>query len=90
MTYTIIYEKINDGSLPEGYYYAHIPALDLTTHGIGINGAKEAAIDLLKIWAEEKKANGESLPAEEETLISKIEIEDASYTRYSFHFCNLM
>jgi predicted RNase H-like HicB family nuclease len=80
MTYTIIYEKINDGSLPEGYYYAHIPALDLTTHGLGINGAKEAAIDLAKLWIEEKKSNGETLPTEQETLVSKIELEDALFS----------
>jgi len=62
MTYTIIYEKISDSSFPEGYYYAHIPAFDLTTHGLGIEGAKSAAEDLLKIWIEEKKANGEKIP----------------------------
>jgi len=77
MTYTIIYEKISDGSLPEDYYYAHIPALDLTTHGLGIDGAKNAAKDLIKLWIEEKKANGEIVPMEDETLISKIDVEDA-------------
>ena len=59
MSFTIIYEKITDGSLPDGYYYAHIPTLDLTTHGLGIEGAKEAARDLIKLWIDEKKANGE-------------------------------
>ncbi len=63
MTYSIIYEKISDPSFPEGYYYARIPAFDLTTHGLGIGGAKSAAEDLLKIWIEEKKANGEKIPA---------------------------
>ncbi|MCX6149147.1 MAG: hypothetical protein NTX22_01335 [Ignavibacteriales bacterium] len=52
MTYTISYEKINDPSFEEGCYY---PALDLTTHGYGIEGAKAAALDLLKLWFEEKK-----------------------------------
>ena len=56
MTYTIIYEKISDGSMPEGYYYAYIPVLDITTHGHGIDGAKEAARDLMKIWIDEKRA----------------------------------
>lgn len=55
MTYSVIYEKINDASFPPGYYYAHIPALDLTTHGLGIDGAREAAKDLVKLWIEEKK-----------------------------------
>ena len=77
MTYTIIYEKITDESLPDDYYYVNIPALDLTTHGIGIEGAKNAALDLMKLWLEEKKANGEAIPIEKETLISKIELEDA-------------
>ncbi len=57
MTYSIIYDKITDGSLPAGYFYAHIPTLDLTTHGKGIEGAKEAAIDLIKLWIAEKKVN---------------------------------
>jgi predicted RNase H-like HicB family nuclease len=77
MTYTIIYEKITDGSLPEGYYYAHVPTLDLTTHGLGIDGAKEAAKELTKAWIEEKRANGEPVPTEDDTLISKIDVEDA-------------
>jgi len=77
MTYTVIYEKITDGSLPDGYYYAHLPTLDLTTHGLGIDGAKEAAKDLLKAWIEEKLSNGEKVPTEDETLISQIEIKDA-------------
>lgn len=80
MTYTIVYEKISDGSMPEGFYYAHIPVLDLTTHGKGIEGAKEAAKDLIKLWIEEKKANGESVKNESDTMISQIEIEDALYS----------
>ncbi len=75
MTYTIIYEKINDPSFEKGYYYAHLPALDLTTHGFGIEGAKDAALDLLKLWVE-KKANGEQIIQEEESFYSKIELQD--------------
>ncbi len=62
MKHIIIYEKITDGSLPDNYFYAHIPALDLTTHGIGINGAKDAAKDLIKLWIKEISANCESIP----------------------------
>jgi len=43
--------------LPEGYFYAHIPALDLTTHGFGIENTKKAAEDLVNLWIEEKLAN---------------------------------
>ena len=80
MTYTVIYEKVTDGSLPDGYYYAHLPTLDLTTHGLGVDGAKEAAKDLLKAWIEEKRANGDKIPTEDETLISQIEIRDAIHS----------
>jgi predicted RNase H-like HicB family nuclease len=79
MTYTILYQKISEKDFPEGYYYAHIPALDLTTHGIGIDGAKEAAKDLLKLWIDEKREAGEKI-LPEELLISKLEIEDALFS----------
>lgn len=42
MNYSIIYETVTDPSFPSGYYYAHVPALDLTTHGLRIEGAREA------------------------------------------------
>jgi hypothetical protein len=60
MTYTIFFEKVNDNAFPEGYFYAHIPSLDLTTHGFGIEGAKAAALDLINLWIAEKKANKDS------------------------------
>lgn len=68
MTYTVVYEKISDISFPDGYCYAHIPSLDLTTHGLGIEGAKDAAIDLVKLWIEEKKARGEKIKTELESF----------------------
>jgi predicted RNase H-like HicB family nuclease len=79
MTYTVVYEKIIDPHFPEGYYYAHIPSLDLTTHGLGIDGAKQAAMDLIKLWLEEKKAMGEKINKESESFFSKIEVEDALF-----------
>lgn len=57
MEYSIVIERITDGSLSDEYYYAHIPSLDLTTHGKGIEGANEAARDLLQIWIEENLKN---------------------------------
>ena len=77
MHYSILYERNDDPTLPPGYYYAHIPALDLTTHGLGLDGARAAALDLLKLWAEEKRANGEPLPVEEEAYFSCLEFDDA-------------
>ena len=80
MDYSILIEKIDDGSLPEGYYYAHIPTLDLTTHGFGIEGAKKAALDLVELWIKEKKARSEPVPSESESYFSKIEINDAVFS----------
>lgn len=44
-----------------GYYYAHVPSLSLTTHGLGMEGALEDARDLVNLWNEEKRAHGESI-----------------------------
>lgn len=77
MQYSILYEAVTEPGFPPGYYYAHIPALDLTTHGVGIEGAKAAALDLLRLWVEEKRAHGESVPVEAESFFSRIEVDDA-------------
>jgi len=45
MRYTVILEPTRESDKP-GWYYAHIPALDLTTHGLGPEGAMNAARDL--------------------------------------------
>jgi predicted RNase H-like HicB family nuclease len=63
MTYAILLEPIEDQSFPPGYYYAHIPSFGLTAHGLGVDGAREMARDLLNLWIAEKKSNGEVLPA---------------------------
>jgi len=80
MTYTIVYQRIDEKNFPAGYYYAHIPALDITTHGVGIDGAKEAAKDLIKLWIAEKRDSGEKINIEGEVFISKLEIEDALFS----------
>ncbi|KAF0152195.1 MAG: hypothetical protein FD143_1292 [Ignavibacteria bacterium] len=73
MTYTIVYEKIKDASFPPGYFYAHIPSLDLTTHGLGIEGAESAAKDLVELWLEEKKGDSVVVTEEAETINSNKE-----------------
>jgi predicted RNase H-like HicB family nuclease len=59
MNFSVVFEKVQDAGFPAGYYYAHIPSLSLPTHGLGIEGARAAAADLLKLWVAEKRANGE-------------------------------
>lgn len=74
MTYGILFEKVAAGELPEGFYYAHVPTLGLTTHGPGIEGARAAARELLQLWLEEKRSHGEAVPAPTELLLSTVEV----------------
>lgn len=76
MRYSVFLEPVNEPEF-QGYYYAHIPTLDLTTHGQGIEGALAAAQELVEAWVAEKKARGESVPVETKSLIAQVEVSDA-------------
>jgi len=78
MNLGVLFERVQDAESPAGYYYAHIPTLGLTTHGLGIEGTREAALDLARLWLAEKYANGEACPPSSEILFSTLELpEDA-------------
>ncbi|MBI2999556.1 MAG: hypothetical protein HYY46_14070 [Deltaproteobacteria bacterium] len=74
--YSVFLEPVHEPEF-SGYYYAHIPTLDLTTHGQGIEGALAAAQELVEAWVAEKRARGEAVPVEEKSVIAQIEIADA-------------
>lgn len=74
--YSVLMQPVNEPEF-EGYYYAHIPSLDLTTHGLGIEGALRAAQDLVEAWLAEKRAHGEPVPTERNPVIAQIEVADA-------------
>jgi len=76
MRYAVLLEPIQEQGF-EGLYYAHIPTLDLTTHGNGVEGAMAAARELAEAWVAEKRARGESLPVEGTALVGHIELPDA-------------
>ena len=76
MNFAVLFEKVTDKDFPAGYYYAHVPSLGLTTHGLGVEGARQAAADLLRLWIVEKRAHGEAIPQTGETLFSTIELPD--------------
>ena len=78
MTYAILVEKTRSGQLPAGFYYAHVPALGLTTHGHGIEGARAAAEDLIKLWLAEKKAAGEAIDLPSEFFFSTVDISESA------------
>ncbi len=78
MRYSVFLEPIQEPGF-EGFYYAHIPTLDLTTHGVGVEGALAAAHELAQAWAAEKRAHGEALPVETTALIGHIDLPDAVF-----------
>jgi predicted RNase H-like HicB family nuclease len=78
MRYSVLLEPINEPDF-QGYYYAHIPTLDLTTHGQGIEGAIAAAQELIETWIQEKRSRGEKVPVEAKSLIAHVDIPDAVF-----------
>jgi predicted RNase H-like HicB family nuclease len=76
MSYGVLFEPVTDKDFPAGYYYAHIPSLALTTHGLGIDGASEAARDLLQLWIAEKRAQGETVPEPTKFFFSTLDLVD--------------
>lgn len=59
MRNSVMLERVPDEEGLPGYYYAHVPSLGLTTHGQGVESALDAARDLITLWNEEKRFNGE-------------------------------
>ena len=76
MNFGILLEKVQDADFSPGYYYAHVPTLGLTTHGLGVEGARQAAADILRLWLEERAANGEPVTAPSEPLFSTLDVPD--------------
>ena len=74
MRFSVVFEKVQDAGFPAGYYYAHLPSLGLTTHGLGVEGARQAAADLLQLWLAEKRASGEEVAESSEPLFGTLEI----------------
>jgi len=74
--YSVLIEAVTETGF-EGYYYAHVPSLDLTTHGQGIEGTLQAAQELVEAWVAEKQAHGETVPLERHSVVAHIEVADA-------------
>ena len=66
-SFTVVYEK-GDG----GGYYAHIPALDLTTEGRTLKEAKAMARDAIGGFLEAAKILGKAIPGE--AKVEQIEV----------------
>ncbi len=74
MRYPVMLERIPEKEGLPGYYYAHVPSLGLTTHGCGVEGALEAARELVALWNEEKRAQGESVTSAPEAILTTVEV----------------
>ena len=76
MRYSVVLNPVREPEF-EGYYYAHIPTLDLTTHGQGVEGALAAAQELAQAWVAEKQAHDEAVPVEDGALTAYVDVGDA-------------
>jgi len=74
MKYAVMLERVPEAEGMPGFFYAHVPSLSLTTHGSGIEGALEAARDLVTLWNEEKRAHGETVSSSSEAILATLEI----------------
>jgi predicted RNase H-like HicB family nuclease len=74
MKYAVALEPVPDSENMAGYFYAHIPSLGLTTHGLGVAGALVAAKDLVKLWLEEKHHHREEVHLAQEMVLATIEV----------------
>jgi hypothetical protein len=74
MRYPVMLERIPDQEAMPGYFYAYIPSLGLTTHGLGVEGALDAARDLVTLWNEERRALGEPLITASEAILTTVEV----------------
>jgi predicted RNase H-like HicB family nuclease len=79
MNIGVLFEKVQDKDFPSGYFYAHMPSLGLTTHGLGIEEARVAALDLARLWLAEKSANAERVPPATDILFSTLELPDDAF-----------
>ena len=75
MRYSVLVEPVEEREKMPGWFYAHVPSLGVTTHGQGIEGALDAARDLIHLWVDEKKAAGESPTPARESLLATVEVD---------------
>ena len=75
MRYSVLVESVEESENMPGYFYAHVPSLGLTTHGQGIDGAIDAAKDLIQLWLSEKRASGETPSPVRESVLATVEVD---------------
>lgn len=74
MKYAVMIEPVEESEGMPGFYYAHVPSLGITTHGERIEGAMNAARDLISLWVEEIRAGGKDPQAPGESILATLEV----------------
>lgn len=74
MRYAVMLEQLTDCESMPGYFYAHVPSLGLTTHGQGLEGALDAARDLVSLWVEEKREHGDEIRVQADAVLATVEV----------------
>jgi len=75
MRSSVLVEPVEESERLPGFYYAHVPSLGITTHGSGVEGALDAARDLIRLWVDEKRAAGETPVPARESLLATVEVD---------------
>ncbi|MEM1059142.1 MAG: type II toxin-antitoxin system HicB family antitoxin [Verrucomicrobiota bacterium] len=75
MRYSVVIEPVEDKKHFPGCYYAHVPTLGLTTHGESVDGALQAAKEMIEVWVETKREFGEPVPQDSESILATVDIE---------------
>jgi len=75
MRSSVLVEPVEESEKLPGFYYAHVPSLGITTHGSGVEGALDAARDLIRLWVDEKRAAGETPVPARESLLATVEVD---------------
>ena len=68
-SYTVVYEAAEEGG-----YYAHVPALGITTEGESLRDAKRMARDAIGGYIEAAKAIGKPLPRNKGVRVEEVEV----------------
>ena len=73
LRYTVVIKPVEEDEDP-GWYYAHVPALEITTHGKGVEGALAMAKDAIECWIGGLRDTGEAIPREREVIVAQVEV----------------
>lgn len=72
MNVGVMFAPVCDPDFPAGCYCAQVSDPGLTAHGPGVEDARAAALDSVRLWLAETQAGGEPIPPPAEVLFSTL------------------